>query len=1118
MSLILRVYNETRSIQTDLDLFGDEPINLQLSFSEIQDIKKRNSAFTKGFDLPGSKKNNTFFNHYYNVDSIGISYDVNKKYPCDILYNGAEVLVGNIRLNSVNVRDTQKTYKVTFYNQVGDLAANIADKLVCDLDMTDLEHEWSVENISKSWDIEYLTTPNPSGWPKRGLFDGKIIYPMLHLGYTYEQIEGGTDVINTDITPLFDLNGGIDTISDSETPLLMDYLKLALQVKDVYERIVKEAGYTIESKFFNSVFFRNFYYPQTEKKGSYGLDQLSTTSYFWEVEMTTEVEPTSTLPVPVTFDNIVTDTTPLWVNNEKFYFPVGGTYEHMIYYNIFSIFNCQGGTDDRDEGTWGIYLLRYNSSGTLISDTRVATNNIYCNEQQQATITTSVNISGNIGTTPTSDYFRWGIEGYTDTALGGVAFNKLFIKQINWPNVVVGIDVDVTKEISCNIKQIEFIQSINQWFNLVVIPKPDEENVLIIEPYEQWVGSGETLDWTQKVDVSSNIKVEPTNKIADTSVTFDLKDSKDFYNVEWKKGNPNNFTTRVKNFDTDFKSNDNKIKGIFGIAQDSIIPQVAGRKNTLPIFYQTKEEEKDNGIVVTKLLAYKTVPKLIYYNGYDRLSPTGGLPSWFMKDTNGNSYEFNNWPQFNLYTNFDSGWLLDDGSGNLYSNTKFISWDKDDQSDVVKPQLKEYGGLFIPTEEVNDYVSDQYENFYEEYLENLHNSESRLVTCKIYLNPNEIKDLDFSERIRIENSLYVINKIGNYDLTKPSLATVELLKVVDDYRIKPNEFYFKFEACNPLEKDYTLYTSTAYTQAPELLNPFNIDDVFRIGGICYTYVELSPIPTPDVIYQPLDFEFESGIGITPEILSFADCTACEAPFTSDFYRIRECGGTLTQDVKSTSNLVIGKIYNLGRQNNCDGPIMAWGCWEVIEYLTSYDNFCVTPLGFDNPYDTCFECDGTNQPETFYYTIEGCDEFNSTYVVSSQIPLLLNRVYDLELNNGIVTGCFTIINETVAADGYAVTDVFNNGDNFVNCETCENPTTTTTTTDSPTCTRIRVDGTTLSGELVEISFIDCDGEPRTETMAWSNSVQTYFFCIQQGTLQIIELAPDASVTDLNQLCS
>ena len=61
-----------------VDLYGDEGINFNYSFAEIQDITKKNSNFSQSFSVPGSKKNNQIFNHFYDLNSVNLDYDVRR--------------------------------------------------------------------------------------------------------------------------------------------------------------------------------------------------------------------------------------------------------------------------------------------------------------------------------------------------------------------------------------------------------------------------------------------------------------------------------------------------------------------------------------------------------------------------------------------------------------------------------------------------------------------------------------------------------------------------------------------------------------------------------------------------------------------------------------------------------------------------------------------------------------------------------------------------------------------------------------------------------------------------------------------------------------------------------
>jgi hypothetical protein len=104
----------------EIDLFDDEDIRMELSIAEIQDITKKNSAFTKDFNIPGSKNNNQVFQNFYDPNSVQFSYDVRAKFPAIILYQGYIIFEGYLRLNNSVKTQTEVIYNVSFYTQVGD--------------------------------------------------------------------------------------------------------------------------------------------------------------------------------------------------------------------------------------------------------------------------------------------------------------------------------------------------------------------------------------------------------------------------------------------------------------------------------------------------------------------------------------------------------------------------------------------------------------------------------------------------------------------------------------------------------------------------------------------------------------------------------------------------------------------------------------------------------------------------------------------------------------------------------------------------------------------------------------------------------------------------------------
>ena len=191
MGLQIRTYVDGN--QEFIELYGNEDIDMEVSFAEIQDITKKNSAFTKEFKVPGSKNNNFIFNYFFDLNQVFTDWNPKKKFEADLIYDGYEIYNGYVRLNSVSINKIEKVYSITFYSAVGDLVANIGDLALCNVDTSSLNH--SLYNTSTaeslffdpslhnpySYNIANPTAPitlNP-------INEGKVQYVLGQRGYDY---------------------------------------------------------------------------------------------------------------------------------------------------------------------------------------------------------------------------------------------------------------------------------------------------------------------------------------------------------------------------------------------------------------------------------------------------------------------------------------------------------------------------------------------------------------------------------------------------------------------------------------------------------------------------------------------------------------------------------------------------------------------------------------------------------------------------------------------------------------------------------------------------------------------------------------------------------------------
>jgi hypothetical protein len=175
---------------------------------------------------------------------------------------------------------------VSFYTQVGNLAANIGDKFMRELDLSHLSHPFTQSAIMpwSSIDPDLVSDSNISQvLPTSGI----TYWTPVNRGYSYldNPLTGQTTVlegntvysftsprifVNTQFTPLLNFGTTIfqysgvsisPTFSNSLNPVQLNYLTPFIRHKELYEKVFEQAGYEIESEFFNTAYFKKYYLP-----------------------------------------------------------------------------------------------------------------------------------------------------------------------------------------------------------------------------------------------------------------------------------------------------------------------------------------------------------------------------------------------------------------------------------------------------------------------------------------------------------------------------------------------------------------------------------------------------------------------------------------------------------------------------------------------------------------------------------------------------------------------------------------------------------------------------------------------------------------------------------------
>jgi len=970
-----------------LDLYQDEDIKFEVSFNEVQDITQKNSPFSKSFKLPGSKNNNDIFNHFYNAAASMFDFELQEKFVTVIETESGILYTGYLRLNSTTKVNNEVIYDVTFYSEVGDLVSNIKDKWISDLDLSDFVMSgWTGTTYGENqypqslaqtqfrpvFDPDLRTSLTASTDPSR---NGLLYFPLLNRGYDYvKDITTGVPEINEYNIPrlnwgypptqnaygFFDYQDPFDDdpyIINQYLSVPASYLSPSLRVREIYKKIFEENGYNISSDFMDSAYFKKIYMPLTFSNDTlFPLQTVQPQLAFSGEGATTA----TTVPELTSFT---------WkgngnLNDLMYRFGTDNTYiDNGIDVQGYNFVNSP--LYDRFSLPPGNYKFRLTYSyvtnvGVLyrfwihyrdLSDTDYPFNNGSYNylsglNQEDGTLEwfsasggtdeQDLIIEGEFNDHFSVFYARdFGLDLQTQPATADFRIVKFKFEILDGARYTgSGNTFNPALEIpKPNIKQLDFVTSINRLFNLIIVPDPENQKTLLVEPIQDWIGKGNSYDWSDKVDRSQGITVQPLSTIFNGTLDYTYKEDAANTNSSYKEKTSREFGQYILPLQTDYRDKVTSFNNIFSASVDetlSVTDEIKGF--TLPGYY-VSEVQNEDGSTFTTFSPYKSTPKLLFRTGCI------GVPTfrdYVMRGGTNGYYDVGDVPQ-SWWNNNHRITTYPWGVSGL---THAMVWNKNDKFSADEYDLTKY--------------KDLYELYYEDYVLDLTNREQRLVKCKMYLTPEEIKNLKFNERIYVDGTIYRINKISNASVISAGLCDVELVKITRDYADR-GIVYYDLIACDeevadfhttselhyglyPLVGGYVKINNYCYLVQRGSYNPaytYDTYDILSLYTDCncntfeldYTWYDDEPTPTPSPTPTPTP---------TP--------TPSPSPATELIYLVENCDNPSDQRIISSTNFYpAGKVIKL-----TSNPSL---CFEVISFTTGI------PVDSQNglDYPDCFSC-------------------------------------------------------------------------------------------------------------------------------------------------------------------
>ena len=801
---MIRLFIEDQELDTT-DGFSHQ---ITYAVDDLNNLDSKTTNFSKTIVLPGTANNNKLLGNIYEFansnftsgDTINVGYNFNatKSAKCRLEFNGLTIIKGVMRLMEI-IRDGELVeYEIAIFGELGGFFNKLQNKKLEDLDFSQYDHTYNYAAFNSTWlgnDFSFTSQGN-----KLNFLDNTIIFSGIsartiqsvllpgkefsitntvsgnnndtylcvdirwygsfvnELVITIDRNVDANETTDGTITVEANPNGTgyyyplIDygNVSDNKQDYNYRAFRPALFVYEYLDKIIQGAGYTWESRFFETPFFRRLIVPHNQND----ITILESDLFKGNIGNSISVEYWGN-PVTQNDDLIVSKIygQGFTTTDQKIYTYIGASPVTLIISYTINIAVTRDPLPNKPFN-W-IASFTFLKNGNFITDL----NNILIPHTQES-------FSGN-GVANQSKTFSFRVSlntndtieiladaSITDTIqyspgvefLGTFGFSGLLHMQSTTPvavPIIYGNTLEVNRCIPKNILQKDFFASILKLFYLMVTEDKFRRNHLVIEPWTWFynLNTFDFYDWTDKIDRSQPIRIKPMSEANARYYELKYKQDNDYYNELYRKAYNENYGNVRFDNELEFSKDSESSEVIF-----SPTPLVGyGELFNTPIDKVVSTIFKWDGKVV----------------GENEERITSNIRIMQKK----------------VFAEMDEWLILDDSNNTIASTTDF-------------PYAGHFDDPFTPTSDLNFGATRQlyyqltnpttannlFNTFYSSYLAEITDKDSRLVTAKIKLNELDIFYLDFSRFVWIEGVLYRLQRIVDY--VPNEICTVELLRCI----------------------------------------------------------------------------------------------------------------------------------------------------------------------------------------------------------------------------------------------------------------------------------------------------------------------------------------------------
>ena len=720
------------------------PFPFTYNISDIKDLSSRKGNKSKTITLPGTANNCALMASVYlttsrekiinTYESQFLDFDPTVKSVCQYYSNGLLVFDGIAQLLECKLNNGTWSFEISMVSNQIDYIALMKKIKINELDFTEYDHVCNIANQLETWSgnnqINGVSATIKSGanW--------------LGLGYYYGLIDYGYTRVAADT-------------------FRVDQLAPQVFVYEILQKLFTAVGLTWQSTFFETQKFKRLllaYFggnlpdidgaeaafqsvttDENNNAGGFIMQQTSTTSLIMDAfGFGSQKYSNPTTIVDIVDVSIFADPNTQTVTTTPFKFRSKTAGIFNIRYNGTHDINLTQSVGTQSFSSQYKAFLKVKKNNVVIS-----TNELYANQTAFVSVynqSIAFNFNQSINLLVNDELtfevqFQYSLQNFpsinTNSVTSKVTSSGVVLnieKQVQTFNP--GDTIRINQFLSDMTGDV-FFKGLITMFNLYLRPKNTDPTIIEIEPLNDFYnGSNAALDWSYLLDRSKEIKVTPTTNLAAKNYNFQFESDNDYWNSKYLNEYAEQYGSFLFDTQNQYATNNTDLKLPFSQKPLVVIPTTG---LIIPRAYQVNFDESATGQVVPMkgkpfIVQLGEMAKAEWYHGATLLGDYPYVGHLDNIDT----------PTFDL--NFGV------------------------------PDVVFYSAAA--------YTNNNLYAYHETFIKEIVSRYGKLVTLSVMLNSSIINQLDFKNLILIDDVVYRLQSIKDFDPGKQQSTEIELIRIL----------------------------------------------------------------------------------------------------------------------------------------------------------------------------------------------------------------------------------------------------------------------------------------------------------------------------------------------------